>query len=140
MPYRLKPHIELLIAADQAGVLWHHYRCPAASGSHVRGPYIPWLNEAQRESWLRNNLIEEIDAEPVPTPQPEPVELVPVPCAEIVDEAVRDLDRLGVPADSGAPTCRQRLRESGAHYANDAIALAVKTRRARAALPETATP
>lgn len=74
-------------------------------------------------------MVTEIDAEPVATPLPEPVGPEPEAVDELVEECIRDLDRLGVQPDAGAPTARKALRESGRHYGNDTIASAVKARK-----------
>jgi cytochrome c oxidase cbb3-type subunit II len=39
------------------------------------------------------------------------------------------LTALSIPFDAGAPTCRQALRDSGARFSNDTIAVAVRERR-----------
>jgi hypothetical protein len=71
MPYRSL--VPLLIVKDQGGTLWHHYQGAGSSGRH-RGPYIPWLNDEQRDHWLRKGFVEEIaeSEAPVELPRPEP--------------------------------------------------------------------
>lgn len=56
MPYRVKA--PLVPAKDQDGRIHHYY-----SGAVIR-----WLNDQQRESFLRNNLVEEVDAAPAADP------------------------------------------------------------------------
>lgn len=64
MPYRMKPHVELLIVKDQNGVLWHHYQNPsAATGARNLGPIIAWIGPEYLDRWLRLGLVEEISDE-----------------------------------------------------------------------------
>lgn len=132
MAYRMSPTVPLLIAKDRHGKLWYHYQ----DGPHgiARGPVIPWLSDEQREHFLRNGLVEEIDDD-TPTAQPHRAhsDLVPDVNAEILDGCIRDLDRLGLPAEAGAPAARKTLRDAGLSYGNDTIAAAVRQRKTRAA-------
>jgi cytochrome c oxidase cbb3-type subunit II len=141
MPYRMNPRVDCLLVKDQNGIIWTHYQRAVGSdrAARIGGPIIPWIGPEYLDRWLAMDLVTEIGAEPAAAPLPEPIELTPVANGELVDEAVRDLDRLNVPPDSGAPTCRKALRDSGVSYANELIAAAVKQRRARAVLSGTAT-
>jgi cytochrome c oxidase cbb3-type subunit II len=134
MAYRMKPTVPLLVVKDETGRLHHHYN-QAISGSVSYGSIIPYLNNEQREHFLRLGLVEEItDEEAAVQTQPAPREdLVPGVNAELVDDCIADLDRLGVAADSGAPTCRKVLRDAGISYGNDVIAAAVRQRKMRPA-------
>ena len=75
---------------------------------------------------------------PPPVQQPEPAEPTGVPVAksELVEESMRDLDRLDAPSDAGWPTCRIVLRDKGISRSNQTIASAVRQRKIR--LSETA--
>jgi cytochrome c oxidase cbb3-type subunit 2 len=131
MAYRLRSGVELLIVRGPDGVLRHHYAAPHG-GVNIRGPYIPWLNDEQRECFLRNGLVEEIDESELPKAEPRAdAEPEPVPNGDVVGECIRDLDRLGVPEDAGAPTARAALRGNGVSYANDVIRVAIKQRKER---------
>ncbi|UXA06582.1 hypothetical protein KXD96_27980 (plasmid) [Mycobacterium sp. SMC-2] len=57
MAYRLTPQTPLVPAKDQQGHIRYHYQ---------HNPIIPWLNDEQREHFLRLGLVEEIveDAKP----------------------------------------------------------------------------
>jgi cytochrome c oxidase cbb3-type subunit II len=83
--------------------------------------------------------VEQVGAQPAPVIQnsglpaaPEPVDSTPALSQEVIAEAIRCLDRLGVPADAGAPTARAALREGGESYSNATIALAVRSRKSAA--------
>jgi hypothetical protein len=60
MAYRLKDGVPLVLVKQRNGAIAYHYAkgpvCPGAFG-----PVIPWLNDEQREHWLRLGLVEEID-------------------------------------------------------------------------------
>jgi cytochrome c oxidase cbb3-type subunit 2 len=140
--YRLTGKAPALYVKDPSGKEWFHVFDPviAASTEGARGPEIDWLSAAQSSVFLLQGFVEQVGAEPAPAAQPageyEPVDdSSPDLSQEGIDECVRSLDRLGVPADSGAPTCRLALREAGESHSNATIALAV---RARKALSETA--
>jgi cytochrome c oxidase cbb3-type subunit II len=107
-----------------------------------RGACLDRLAEEQAAHFLRMGLVERIpddeqpaiaaDApvEPVDLEADEDTQDVPDDAnTDIVDECLADLDRLGVQSDAGAPTARKALRESGRHYGNDTIALAVRARK-----------
>jgi cytochrome c oxidase cbb3-type subunit II len=143
--YRMVPRVQLIIVEDQQGILWHHYNVPAApahSAARTRGPVIEWLNEKQRAHFLRLGLVTEIDAEPAPTPLPEPVDEIVVaesddddpqdaaaPDSGAVDQCVATLAGLQVPATAGAPTARTALRGNGFRFGNDIVAAAVRARK-----------
>jgi cytochrome c oxidase cbb3-type subunit 2 len=142
MPYRMTERWPLLGAYDRNGILYQHYnpaQAVASSTARVRGPILEWLNPVQREHFLRLGAVEEIGVEqapaplpePEPEPEPEPIELQPQPAvSELVDECVADLNLLGVQQDAGAPNARRALRESGRHYGNETVMLAVRARKA----------
>jgi hypothetical protein len=131
--YKMAPGVALLIVKDRQGKLWHHY---AAGASGVaRGPLIDWLGDDQRENWLRLGLVEEIDDAPAAQPHRAHSDPVPDVNAEILDGCIRDLDRLGLPAEAGAPSARKALRDAGLSYGNDIIAAAVRERKTLAAQP-----
>jgi cytochrome c oxidase cbb3-type subunit 2 len=112
MPYRMKPDVPLLVVKDETGRLRHHDNQPIG-GSIGHGSVIPYLNDAQRDHFLRLGLVEEIGEE---------LEARTAECVEA-------LDRLGVPVDAGAPTVRAALRDSDCRFGNDTIAAAVKARK-----------
>jgi hypothetical protein len=126
--YRLASGVPLLVVRDRQGKLQYHYA--AGGGGVARGPLIDWLGDDQRENWLRLGLVEQIDDEPAEPPQPPRHE-----AAEAIDRCLDDLDRLGLPAEAGAPAARKALRDNGARYGNDAIAAALRERKASAAQP-----
>lgn len=133
MSYRMAPNVECMIVADEHGKLWHHYQRPAVGIS--RGPIIQYLNDQQRESFLRNRLVVEIDdrdMRSIPAAADAGAE-VPAPKAELVDECIRDLDRLGVAPTAGAPTARTALREAGIQFGNDVVCAAVRARKQQVA-------
>jgi hypothetical protein len=148
MAYRVL--VPLVIAKNQAGKLIYHWGPGSSGHGHIvadndpsaAGPIIAWLNDEQREHFLRNGLVEEIDDAPTSAqPQPAPSDLIPCPNAELVDECIAALDRFEVPAGAGAPTARTALRENGQAFGNDTIAAAVRQRKMRAVpLSRTATP
>lgn len=134
MAYRMRPGVELVLAKDEAGKIFYHYQRPVNAPS-IRGPIIPWLNDEQREHFLRLGLVEEITEADAPAAQQPPfADGSDVPDATLVDECVESLNRLGVALDAGAPTCRTALRGSGQSWGNDTIAAAVRERKARAAV------
>ena len=133
MPYRVAPHVPLVIAKDQQGHLNYHYHGGGTGSS--RGPYIPWLNDEQRAHFLRKGVVIEIAESDVPAErrQPEPA---PQPAngavPELVDDCIKKLDEADVPSDAGAPTCRTALRDKRISFSNETIAQAVKQRKLRA--------
>ncbi|GAB4621040.1 hypothetical protein MOKP38_45890 [Mycobacterium avium subsp. hominissuis] len=137
MPYRMKPHVELLIVKDQNGVLWHHYQNPsAATGARNLGPIIAWIGPEYLDRWLRLGLVEEISDESAAAQNRSTSAQfggAPEPNSEFVGECIAALDRFDVPSDAGAPTCRQALRDRGLSFGNDCIAVAVRHRKTRAA-------
>ncbi|WP_260737024.1 hypothetical protein [Mycobacterium sp. SMC-2] len=114
----------LVIPKDRDGRLHHRYK----------GELLDYLNDEQRERFLRMGLVEEINDNQVPLTQTAPAPTdVPGPNTDLVDECIAALDRLGVAPDAGAPTCRTALRDRGQSWGNDTIAAAVRERKARAA-------
>ncbi|ORV61583.1 hypothetical protein AWC03_09825 [Mycobacterium europaeum] len=109
----------MVIPKDREGRLHHRYK----------GELLDYLNDEQRERFLRMGLVEEInDTQTAPAPTD-----VPGHNTDLVDECIAALDRLGVAPDAGAPTCRTALRDRGQSWGNDTIAAAVRERKARAA-------
>jgi cytochrome c oxidase cbb3-type subunit 2 len=131
MPYKLSPHVPLVVAKDAAGKLHHHYQGGGFGANS--GAIIPWLNDEQRQHFLRHKLVEEIAGSQPPVVEahrPEAPDSGAVP--ELIDECIRQLDEADVPTDAGAPTCRTVLREKGISFSNDTIAQAVRKRKSRA--------
>jgi cytochrome c oxidase cbb3-type subunit 2 len=129
--YRLTRKTAALYVTDPAGRQYLHFHDPvvAESTEGARGPEIDWLGAAEAQLFLMQGFVEKVGDGPAPA-EHEPVdESSPVLSQEGIDECVRSLDRLGVPADSGAPTCRQALREAGESHSNATIALAVRARK-----------
>lgn len=131
--YRLTRKTAALYVTDPAGRQYLHFHDPvvAESTEGARGPEIDWLSAAEAQLFLMQGFVEQIGASPAAQPagDPEPVESSPVLSQEGIDECARSLDRLGVPADAGAPTARTALREGGESYSNATIALAVRARK-----------
>jgi cytochrome c oxidase cbb3-type subunit II len=106
-----------------------------------RGSCLDWLNDEQSAHLLKMGLVERIpDAEQpaIAADAPQTVglevdkdelDVADDVNTDIVEECLADLDRIGVQSDAGAPTARKALRESGRHYGNDTIALAVRARK-----------
>jgi cytochrome c oxidase cbb3-type subunit II len=138
--YRLTQKTAALYVTDPAGRQYLHFRDPAVAESTegARGPEVDWLSAAEAQMFLMMGFVEKVGAAPAPIPAAEPVELATAPNGGNVDECLSDLDRLNVPPDSGAPTCRAALRGAGLSYGNDLIAVAVRLRRSRAELAEAA--
>jgi cytochrome c oxidase cbb3-type subunit 2 len=136
--YRMTGRADALWVTDSDGKQHMHIFDPVIAGAThgANGPVIEWISADQAAAYLAQGYIEQIGAAPAPAalPAQEPVDSM-VLSQEAIDECVRSLDRLGVPADAGAPTARAALREGGDSYSNATIALAV---RARKALSETA--
>jgi hypothetical protein len=131
MPYKLSPQVPLVVAKDQQGKNHHHYQGGFGANS---GPYIEWLNDEQRQHFLRHKLVIEIDGPEASVEVPRPelrADNGAVP--ELIDECIRKLDEADVPSDAGAPTCRTALRDKGIAFGNDTIAVAVRQRKMRAA-------
>lgn len=57
MAYRLTPNTPLVLVKDPQGHIRYHYQ---------HNPIIPWLGDEQREHFLRNGLVEEIEGAPAP--------------------------------------------------------------------------
>jgi cytochrome c oxidase cbb3-type subunit 2 len=116
MPYLAKWH--LVLARTRSGQLNYHYL-----GTN---PLIPWLSDEQAEHLIRLGAVELVEGD---THDEEAADNERV--ARIA-ECADALDRLAVPADSGAPTAREALRAEGLKFGNDTIAAAVKYRRTAA--------
>jgi cytochrome c oxidase cbb3-type subunit II len=131
--YRLTQQTPALYVTDPAGRQYLHFHDPvvAESTEGARGPEIDWLGAAEAQLFLAQGFVEKVGDGPAPAalPAQEPADSM-VLSQEGIDECVRSLDRLGVPADAGAPTARAALREGGDSYSNATIALAVKARKA----------
>jgi hypothetical protein len=152
MAYRMKQNVECLTVKDPAGIIFHHYQKGPYAGVHNRGPVIPWLNDEQREHFLRLGLVEEIAdtagtiapgrvvvSPPAVQPAPETDDAdaldeddaldETVPDSGMVAECIATLDRLYVPATAGAPAARTALRGNDYKYGNAIIAAAVRSRK-----------
>jgi hypothetical protein len=68
MAYRLSPGVPLLLVKDRSGGIKYHYG--SANGSDAAngfGPEIAWLNDEQKDHFLRLNLVVEIpDSDSIP--------------------------------------------------------------------------
>lgn len=121
MPYRLKPGVPVVLVKDRHGKINYHYARPATKGRDF-GPIIPWLSDGQAEYLLRIGYVERIDDQPrTDVAQPSG--------QDRVNALIATLDKLEVPADAGAPTAREALRDAGHSAPNDLIAACVKIRR-----------
>jgi cytochrome c oxidase cbb3-type subunit II len=131
--YRMTGRCDALWVTDSDGKQNMHIFDPVIAGAThgANGPVIEWISAEQASTWLMQGFIEKVGDGPAPAalPAQEPVDSIQVVSQDGIDECVRSLDRLGVPADSGAPTCRQALREGGESYSNATIALAVRARK-----------
>jgi hypothetical protein len=120
MPYKVTSH--LVLARDQQGRVQHHYE----------GAIIEWLSDDQRDQWLADGLIEEIDQ-----PQIDAVELaeeqhqlrVHEAEAERIRQCVDVLKELDVPLHNGRPAVRAALEARGHKFSNETIAGAIRERR-----------
>lgn len=106
-----------------------------------KGACLDWLSPIEEAHFLRMGLVERIpeaeqaavpaDARQVGIESDEDAPAVPDNVnSDILDECGRDLERLLLQPDCGAPTARKALREAGLHYGNDVIAAAVRARKA----------
>ena len=118
MSYRLLAHVQLALVRDRDGLLQYHYQ---VQPHNAFGPLIPWLNPQQREQFLSEGLVEEIEDD---SP-----ELAPVDGSDAVESCVAALETIGVRADAGAPTARAALRDRGFRFGNATVAAAVKERK-----------
>jgi cytochrome c oxidase cbb3-type subunit 2 len=122
--YRMRPHVQLLLVrvpgvGDDYRIDYHYQSGPVGGN----GPVIPWLSDVQREQFLAEGLVEEIDDEAaLPGDDGESA-------MTAVDNCVAALERLNVPADAGAPACRTALRDAGFRFGNDVVAAAVRSRK-----------
>lgn len=124
MSYRLLPHVQLALVrvpgvGDDYRIDYHYQVHPVGA----KGPVIPWLSDEQREQFLREGIVEEIDDGDPPS-SPESDEAI-----SVADNCAAALERLNVPTDAGAPACRTALREAGFRFGNAAISAAVKRRK-----------
>ncbi|BBZ09866.1 MULTISPECIES: hypothetical protein [Mycobacterium] len=78
MPYRLAPHVPLLVVKDEVGRNHHCYQ-------HNTG-VIPYLNDQQREHFLRLGLVEEIDDKPQPAKAEQPDDGEPAKPAKVASK------------------------------------------------------
>jgi hypothetical protein len=94
-------------------------------------PYIPWLNDQQREQFLKEGLVEEI-------PEIESA-VEAIDGLDPITDCIAALDQLDVPTAAGAPKARDALRGAGHRFSNDVIAAAVKARKSpRPIVPDSA--
>jgi cytochrome c oxidase cbb3-type subunit II len=142
--YRLKAPYQCVLVKNRDGGVDYHYLCGIE-----KGQIIPWLNDVQREMFLREGVVEEIldpapaqasgvgishtSAEPEPSPLPE---LPPDPIAngDQIAECITALDGIPVPTTAGRPTCEHALRSAGFTFGNNVIAGAVKQRKSSEAV------
>lgn len=121
--------------------------CDARLRHCYQGDVLDWLDDEQRDHFLRMGLVARINAAPqdaiaaaahapVPNDAPaEPVDLdegtLDAPAADsgAVDECVGTLACLQVPTTSGAPAARAALRGNGFRFSNAVVAAAVKHRK-----------
>jgi cytochrome c oxidase cbb3-type subunit 2 len=110
----------------------------AAATKGALGAEIPWLSPEQGSLFVALGYVEQIGAAPAAAPALEPVDLEPVDLDEpavldsdAVNECIGALDDLGCQVDAGAPNARKALRESGRHFGNGIVMLAVRARKAR---------
>ncbi len=118
MPYRLKPGVPVVLVKDRHGKINYHYARPQPKGRDF-GPTIPWLSDDQAAYLIRIGYVERIEDVETDTPQ------------DRVNALIAALDSLNVPADAGAPTAREMLRDAGHQAPNDLIAAAIKLRKTR---------
>jgi hypothetical protein len=66
MPYRLKGRTQLVCAKDQQGKVVYYWANPVNGPGRpeMKGPYIPWLDDAKAAQLLRIRFIERIDDDP----------------------------------------------------------------------------
>lgn len=140
MPYKLAPHVPLVVAKGRDGKLHHHYQ--HASRGANGGPLIPWLNDEQREHFLSKGLVVEVSeheaeqaAERAAAAERRRADSARLPengaVPELVEDCIKKLDEAEVPSDAGAPTCRTALRDRRISFSNETIAAAVKQRKLR---------
>jgi hypothetical protein len=121
MPYKVT--CPLVLAKGQDGHTHHCYE----------GDVIRWLPDDQRDWWLAEGWIEEID-----TAQVDAINLAEARRQKQADEAEAErvgqcvdvLNEIELPLSAGAPQARAAIRERGHRFGNDTIASAVKQRRA----------
>jgi hypothetical protein len=107
----------------------YHY---AVQPHNAHGPHIPWLNDQQREQFLSENLVEEIEDDSAESSSPGDD-------SDAVKSCLAALETLGIQADAGAPTARVALRDRGFRFSNAAVAAAVRARKANANVSGTPT-
>lgn len=107
----------LVIAKDQAGRLHHAYK----------GSVLGWLNDEQREHFLRKGLVEEI---------PDSAETPKMPSSDQVGICVSALAGLGVDLKAGRPAAAKALRDAGHKFSNEAIAEACRIRQSHAPMDD----
>ncbi|WP_406813974.1 hypothetical protein [Mycobacterium sp. M23085] len=101
----------LVIAKDQAGRLHHCYQ----------GSLLGWLSDQQAQHFLSHGLVERIE---------DSADVVELPASVTIAECVAALNDLGVELKAGAPTARAALRDAGRRFSNEAVAAAVRLRKA----------
>lgn len=106
----------LVIAKDQAGKLHHAYK----------GSMLAWLNDEQREHFLRKGLVEELPVDDAPE----------MPSSDTVGNCVNALAGLGVHLKAGRPAAAKALRDAGHKFSNEAIAEACRIRQSHAPMDD----
>ena len=114
----------LVIVKNRTGRLVHCYR----------GELLDYLNDEQRDHFLRKGLIEEVSESDLAQSDSRPSRRPPQAAVldvnlDVASECMRDLDRLNVASNAGGPTARTALRDAGLSYANEVIANAVRARK-----------
>lgn len=99
----------LVVVKDQTGKLHHAYK----------GSQLAWLNDEQRDHFLRKGLVEELDSGDAPL----------LPSSDQIGNCVAQLSSLGVDPRAGRPTARKALEAAGHRWSNEVIAEAVKIRQ-----------
>lgn len=122
----------LVIAKGLDGLNRHCYQ----------GDVLGYLNDEQREHFLRLGLVERIGADAqgtITAAADAPAERIDLDDTAdtdtgpadtgAVDECIGVLDRLQVPTTAGAPAARTALRGNGFRFGNAVVAAAVKRRK-----------
>jgi cytochrome c oxidase cbb3-type subunit 2 len=118
--YRLKAPYQCVLVKNRDGGVDYHYLCGIE-----KGQIIQWLNDEQREMFLREGVVEEIAA---PPPEPTANSDQVADCITALD-GIRDGFGKPVPTTAGRPTCEHALRSAGFTFGNNVIAAAVKQRK-----------
>jgi cytochrome c oxidase cbb3-type subunit 2 len=82
----------MLSVADRSGTLFAHYHTPPVDESakfRIRGPVIDYLNDKQKQNFIRNNLVSWVDTAPTSAAPslPEPAKPAPSPRYRLTERA-----------------------------------------------------